>query len=135
MPSHKTVLCNGCFDVLHYGHLQYLEAASRMGDYLVVSVTRDAHVNKGPGRPINTEAHRAALVKALYCVSDVILCDDSIDAIKRIKPDIFVKGQDYRGKIRPDIKALCKKHGVKIEFTDTPLMSATKIINDRLRQS
>ena len=135
MDFPKTVLANGVFDLLHYGHLLYLEAASKMGDYLVVAVTRDKHVNKGPGRPVNTEKHRAALIQALYCVNEVILSDDALDALKRVKPDIFVKGKDYKGKIEKPHADYCKKHGIAIRLTDTPIMSATKIINDRLRQS
>lgn len=131
---HKVVLANGVFDILHYGHLLYLEEASKMGNTLVVAVTRDKYVNKGPGRPVNPESHRAALVRALYCVSEVILCDDSLDALKEIKPDIFVKGKDYIGKIQKKHADYCKHHKIEIRFTDTPIFSATKIINDRFRE-
>ena len=111
----------------------YLEQARSLGDRLVVAVTRDAHVNKGPGRPTNKQEHRVAVVRALRCVDDAILVDGPIDAFDRIAPDIFCKGQDYIGKIQPEHLAECARRGIQIAFTDTPIFSATKIINDRLR--
>ena len=128
----KLVLANGVFDILHYGHILYLEEAAKMG-YLVVAVTRDLHVNKGPGRPTNPEIHRLAVIKALRCVRGAVLCDDSLDALERLKPDIFVKGKDYKGKIEKRHADFCAANRITIRFTDTPIYSATKIINDRLR--
>ena len=127
------VLANGCFDIFHYGHLLYLQAASEMGDWLVVSVTRNEHVKKGPTRPMYDQEHRAAIIRALRFVDEVIFSDDALDALEIVKPDIFVKGADYRGKIELKHSLYCEKHGIKIAFTDTPIFSATKIINDRIR--
>lgn len=127
------MLANGVFDILHIGHLLYLEAAAKLGDKLVVAVTRDEHVNKGPHRPTNPEAHRAAIVGAIWCVDDVILCDDSLDALAMVKPAIFVKGNDYIGKVEKRHEDYCREHGIAIAFTNTPIYSATKIINDRLK--
>ena len=121
------------FDILHYGHLLYLEAAAEMGDRLVVSVTRNRSVNKGPGRPTNDETHRLALIKGLRCVREALLVDDPIEAFEKVRPDIFVKGQEYRRTIRAVDRAYCEAHGIEIRFTSTPMYSATKIINDRLR--
>lgn len=135
MTSRKVVLANGVFDILHFGHLLYLEEARKMGDWLVVAVTLDAHVNKGPGRPVNRALHRAALVGALKVVNEVVFSKDALDALKSVKPDIFVKGKDYIGKIEPEHQAYCDANGIEIRFTRTPLMSSTKIINDRLRRS
>ena len=129
------VLANGVFDIFHYGHLLYLEAAARMGDRLVVAVTRDACVNKGPGRPMFDETKRAAIVKALNCVDRVILVDDSLDALASVKPDVFVKGMDYIGKIEKRHSDYCEAHGIRIAFTAEPIYSAAKIIHDRLGQS
>ena len=131
----RIVLANGVFDILHVGHLYYLEAAAKMGDHLCVSVTRDQFVNKGIGRPVNTEADRARLVGGIWCVNRVILCNNAIEALDLIKPDIFVKGKDYIGKIEDIHRDYCAAHKIKIAFTDTPIYSATKIINDRLRTS
>ncbi len=129
----KVVMANGCFDLLHIGHVLYLEQAKSLGDRLVVTVTRDAFVNKGPGRPINPEAHRLAVVKAIRWVDDAILVDGPIDGFNRIAPDIFVKGKDYIGKIQQQHLDECARRGIQIAFTDTHIFSATKIINDRIR--
>ena len=129
----KVVLANGVFDLFHYGHLRYLEAAARMGDILIVAVTRDKFVNKGPHRPMFDEAQRAAIIGALRCVDQVILCDDSLDALAEVQPDIFAKGKDYIGKIEQRHADYCATHGIEIAFTDEPLFSTTKIIHDRLR--
>ena len=129
------VLANGVFDIFHYGHLLYLQAASEMGDWLVVSVTRNEHVKKGPTRPMFDQEQRAAIIRSLRCVNEVIFSDDAMDALEIVKPDIFVKGRDYIGKIELKHSEYCKRNGIKIAFADTPVFSATKIINDRLRQS
>ena len=133
MTSSRVILANGVFDILHIGHLLYLEAAARMGDYLYVGVTRDAFVNKGPGRPVNTEEHRLKLVQGLRCVTFAFLCDDSLEALDKIRPDIFVKGADYIGKIQEKHQKYCDDNHIEIRFTRTPIYSATKIINDRLK--
>ena len=129
------VLANGVFDILHYGHVLYLEAAAKLGDRLIVAVTRDAFVNKGPGRPTNGERHRLAVIKAIRYVDEAFLCDDSLDALELTHPNIFVKGFDYMGKIEKRHSDYCKANGITIRFTTTPIFSATKIINDRLRES
>ena len=130
----KIVLANGVFDILHYGHILYLTEAAKMGA-VWVAVTRDKHVNKGPGRPTNTEEHRLAIIKALRPVSQAFLCDDSIDALEKVKPHIFVKGMDYIGKIEQRHADYCAAHNIAIRFTTTPIYSATKIINDRFKES
>mgnify|MGYP001591352903 CR=1 FL=1 len=129
----KVILANGVFDILHVGHIMYLEKAKAMGDCLVVAVTRDRHVNKGPGRPTNPEEHRLAVIKAVRWVDDAILVDEPIEAFDLIRPDIFCKGRDYIGKIQQRHMDECARRGIQIAFTDTPIFSATKIINDRLR--
>jgi cytidyltransferase-like protein len=131
---YKVILANGVFDILHIGHLMYLEQASRMGDKLVVAVTRNAYVNKGPHRPNWDEMHRVALVGALRCVDEAILVDGAIEAFERVKPDIFVKGRDYVGKIEKRHVDYCAAHGIEIAFTDTQLFSATKVIRDRVKK-
>ena len=126
------VLANGVFDILHIGHVLYLEQAAKMGE-LWVGVTRDAFVNKGPHRPVMGQDDRVAVVRALRCVSGAFLCDGAMEAMVRMQPDIFVKGADYIGKIEQHHSDYCTLHGIEIKFTDTPIYSATKIINDRLR--
>ena len=128
----KIVMANGVFDILHYGHVLYLEQAAQHGR-LVVAVTRDKFVNKGPGRPTNCEEHRLAVVKALRCVADAILVDNVEEGFDHFNPDIFIKGRDYIGKIQQQHWDECAKRGIEVFYTDTPIFSATKIINDRLR--
>ena len=128
------VLANGCFDQLHYGHLLHLEAASRMGT-LIVSITADEFVNKGPNMPAYPDWQRAALVGALHCVTRTIIVPGLIAALEEIKPDILVKGVDYAAGLEQVHNDYCKAHGIEICFTDEPIFSATKIINDRFRES
>ena len=128
------VLCNGCFDMLHYGHLLHLEAAKQMGDTLIVSITRDEKVNKGPGRPVYPEAQRAALVGALKCVDEVLIVDGLLQALILTKPDILVKGIDYSKGLQPVHEKYCKDMGIEIRFTDTPKLSATELLNESQRR-
>lgn len=126
----RIVLCNGCFDVLHRGHVEHLTHASYMGDRLIVSLTTDAYVNKGPGRPINTWADRAHVLFALKVVDDVIATDSAMDAIRLIRPSYFVKGIDYSNgaQWREDVEAACAEVGTLIRFTTTPKRSVDEII-------
>ena len=96
----KTVVfTNGVFDLLHPGHVRYLQDARREGDALVVGVNSDRSVRaiKGPGRPVNTELERAEVVAALSCVDAVVVFDedDPQQLIKRLQPDVLVKGADW----------------------------------------
>lgn len=95
----KVVFTNGCFDILHLGHVDYLEKARTLGDKLVVGVNTDASIkiNKGEARPIVNETSRARVISSLSFVDAVILFDEEtpIELIKRVKPHILVKGDDY----------------------------------------
>ncbi len=122
------VLCNGCFDPLHYGHyLHFMEAKGRF-DELYVSVTRDKFVNKGPHRPVFNEKERLAMVKALRIVDIAFLCDSSIQALRKVVPDIFVKGSDYRGLINKDDEEFCRQNKITIIYTDTKKYSSTELL-------
>jgi len=92
----KIVMCNGCFDLLHIGHLWHLEQARTMGDILWVSITDDEHVRKGPGRPVYSQEHRLALIKALRVVDKAITVSGLIEALEIIRPHVLVKGIDYK---------------------------------------
>lgn len=96
----KVVFTNGCFDILHVGHKRYLEEARTLGDLLVVGVNSDDSVRrlKGPQRPVNTERDRVEMLTALDCVDYVIVFEDDTpyELIKRIKPQVLVKGGDYK---------------------------------------
>jgi rfaE bifunctional protein nucleotidyltransferase chain/domain len=96
----KTVVfTNGVFDILHPGHLRYLQQARALGDALIIGLNADASVrrNKGPERPINPEAERAEVLEALECVDAVAVFDEDTPAeiIRAIEPDILVKGADW----------------------------------------
>jgi D-beta-D-heptose 7-phosphate kinase/D-beta-D-heptose 1-phosphate adenosyltransferase len=93
------VFTNGVFDLLHPGHVRYLQAARGHGDVLIVGLNSDASVrrNKGPERPINPESERAEVLEALACVDAVAIFDEDTpaDIIRRVQPDILVKGADW----------------------------------------
>ncbi len=94
------VFTNGCFDLLHVGHVEYLEQARALGDALIVAVNTDASVRrlaKGPGRPVNPEGDRARVLAALACVDRVVLFpeDTPREIISELRPDVLVKGGDY----------------------------------------
>lgn len=94
----RVALCHGCFDVLHFGHINHLEAAARLADRLVVSITDDVYVGK-PGRPIFSAAERMRMLAALSVVDHVLVvaAPDALPVISVLRPDVFVKGSDYRG--------------------------------------
>lgn len=96
----RIVFTNGCFDLLHRGHVEYLSKASDMGDVLVVGLNTDASVRrlKGEGRPINDEMARATVLASLSCVDAVVLFDEDTpyELIKAVRPDVLVKGADYQ---------------------------------------
>jgi rfaE bifunctional protein nucleotidyltransferase chain/domain len=131
------VQAHGTFDLLHLGHVRHLEAARRLGDVLIVTITADRYVNKGPGRPVFTAERRAEMLATLEYVDWVAINDsaDAVSAISRIRPSIYVKGQDYQnpqgditGKItleRDAVEAL----GGRIQFTDEVMFSSTELIN------
>jgi rfaE bifunctional protein nucleotidyltransferase chain/domain len=95
----RIVFTNGVFDILHPGHLRYLQAARAHGDLLIVGLNSDASVrrNKGPSRPINPEGERAEVLAALECVDAVSVFDEETpaDIIRRVQPDVLVKGADW----------------------------------------
>jgi rfaE bifunctional protein nucleotidyltransferase chain/domain len=95
----RIVFTNGVFDILHPGHVRYLRAARAHGDLLIVGLNSDASVrrNKGDGRPVNAELERAELIAALECVDAVSIFDEDTPAqiIRRVSPDVLVKGADW----------------------------------------
>ena len=100
VAGRKIVFTNGCFDILHVGHKRYLEEARSLGELLVVGVNSDDSVRrlKGTDRPVNTERDRVEMLTALNCVDYVIVFEDDTpyDLINRIKPQVLVKGGDYK---------------------------------------
>ena len=95
---------------------------------LVVSVTADLFVNK-PGRPIFDELRRLEMVKSLKVVDDALIVTGLLDALKKVKPDIVVKGRDYE-KLEDEHEAYCREHGIEVRFTNTPKYSTTDLIHE-----
>ena len=133
----KVVLCHGTFDLLHLGHINHLSEAKSFGDILVVSVTSDKFVNKGPGRPFFNSRQRAEALSALKNVDYVFINKDftSTKIIKFLKPDFYCKGPDYRdskkdltGEIKNEISAT-KSIGGKVIYTTGSTFSSSKLIN------
>lgn len=102
LKNKKIIFTNGCFDILHKGHVSYLQKAKKLGDILIVGLNSDASVKrlKGKGRPINTQDDRAYVLSGLECVDFVVIFDEDTpeDLIALISPDVLVKGKDYEGK-------------------------------------
>lgn len=134
----KIAFTNGCFDILHYGHVSYLEAAKKPNRVLVVGLNSDASVKKikGPERPINHQEERAFVLAALACVDFVVIFEEETpyELIKAIRPDILIKGADWKGKLIVGADIL-KQYNGKIELIRyVPDMSTTKIIKSIQQQ-
>jgi rfaE bifunctional protein nucleotidyltransferase chain/domain len=136
----KIVHCHGVFDLLHPGHVKHFEAAKKKGNILVVTLTRDEYVNKGPGRPIFNQDLRAATLAAIECVDFVAVNEwpTAVETINKLRPHYYVKGSDYAqrsddvtGKIRQEEDAV-KAVGGRIHFTDEIAFSSTALINTYL---
>ena len=115
----KIVFTNGCFDILHAGHVRYLAAAKALGDCLVLGLNTDASVRriKGPERPINSETDRAEVADALKAVDYVVLFDEPTaeQVIGKVRPDVYVKGGDYTLETLPEAK-IVQSYGGRVEF-------------------
>ncbi len=125
----RVVLANGCFDLLHVGHVRYLTAARALGDALIVGLNSDASVErlKGPGRPLMPVGERAELVAALAAVDAVVVFDeDSADhLIARLKPDVHAKGTDYTEDTVPE-RAAVRATGGTVAIAGDPKTHATR---------
>jgi D-glycero-beta-D-manno-heptose 1-phosphate adenylyltransferase len=132
----KIVFANGVFDLLHAGHVRYLQAARSEGDVLVVGINSDASTRKlkGEGRPILTERARAALVAALEAVSYVVVFDEpDVNALLReFQPDVHAKGTDYTADTVPE-RELAKLLGIRIAIVGDPKRHSTRDLLARLR--
>jgi|SRR6185437_15018108 len=136
--KHKTIAqCHGCFDLLHPGHIKHFEAAKKNADVVVVTITPDRFVNKGPGRPVFTEQLRMESIAAIEAVDYVALnhWPTATQTIKLLKPTYYVKGQDYKDREKDvtkgiyDEEAAIKSVGGKILFTEEITFSSSSLIN------
>jgi rfaE bifunctional protein nucleotidyltransferase chain/domain len=133
----KTVaLANGVFDLLHVGHVRYLEGAKELADYLVVAVNSDASTRayKGPGRPHIPEGERAEMVAALACTDRVLLFDEPNvrNIIRALKPDIQVKGTDYTPDTVPEADEV-RAYGGRVAVAGDPKDHSTTELARRLQ--
>ena len=118
------VLANGCFDVLHAGHIDHLREARELGDVLIVALTMDKFVNKGPNRPIYTWEDRAKVLRELRCVDMVVPTACAVDVIRWARPAVFVKGSDYISGVFPeDIAGALEEVGARLHITTSPKQS------------
>lgn len=130
----KIVFTNGCFDILHRGHVEYLSHAKDLGDKLVLGLNTDASVKrlgKSPERPINSEETRATILAGLECVDAIILFneDTPYELIKFVQPDVLVKGNDYKAEDIVGYDIVTAKGGQVITIQLVDGFSTTKLIN------
>lgn len=134
----KVALCHGTFDLMHAGHIKYLQKAKSLSDILFVTVTADEFVNKGPGRPVFDEKIRADNLAALACVDYVAINYDftAVKMLEKIKPNFYVKGSEYQkpeedvtGNIQKEIDAV-RKGGGDIFYTNEITFSSSSLLND-----
>jgi rfaE bifunctional protein nucleotidyltransferase chain/domain len=129
----KVVFTNGCFDILHRGHVEYLCHARDLGDYLVLGLNTDASVKrlgKSPERPINSEDTRAIILAALECIDAVVLFneDTPLELITFLQPDVLVKGNDYKAEDIVGYDVVTAKGGTVITINLVEGFSTTKLI-------
>ena len=134
----KTIVhCHGAFDLLHPGHIRHLTCARQLGDVLVVTLTEDRFIRKGPGRPAFNQQLRVETMAALAAVDHVATSPwpTAVETIERLRPSLYVKGQDYRDASKDvtgaivEEKTAVERHGGKLVFTDEIQFSSTKLLN------
>lgn len=138
----SVVMCHGCFDIVHPGHIRYLEFARRQGDVLLVTLTGDSHVDKGPDRPYIPEALRAENLAALECVDWVAISTEPnvAELLAQIQPDIYVKGREYENSRHPGFvceRDVVEGYGGRVIFSSGDVtFSSTKLLasNDRRQE-
>jgi rfaE bifunctional protein nucleotidyltransferase chain/domain len=134
----KIVFTNGCFDLMHLGHIDYLSKAADLGDILIIGMNSDKSVNciKGPNRPINDQTGRARVLAALGFTSCVVLFDEETpyELIKFIRPDILVKGSDYKPEAIVGYDIVKEKNGeiITIDFVEG---YSTSSIIDKIKKT
>ena len=130
------VLCHGCFDLMHPGHIKHMQGAKELGDILVVTVTPDIYIDKGPDRPVFSQDLRVFSIAALECVdfASINKWPTAVETIRALKPSIYVKGQEFAkgedktGKLQKEMDAL-KEVGAEIKFTGGIVFSSTELLN------
>ena len=134
LDGRTVVHCHGCFDIVHPGHIHHLQYAKKLGDLLIVSVSADSHVNKGPDRPLIPDDLRAGSLAALECVDAVYLNPDptAVDLLDSLQPDIYVKGREYEQNNDPRFLAerdTVTQNGGRVVFSSGDIVySSTALI-------
>ena len=131
----KIVFANGCFDVLHVGHIRYLQGAKAQGDLLVVGINSDRQVAvlKGPGRPIMTETERAEIVASIAAVDFVTVFDEPTveNLLIALRPDVHAKGTDYSEETVPE-REVVRSYGGRVAIVGDPKNHSTSEILDKM---
>ena len=129
----KIVFTNGCFDILHVGHVRYLNEAKALGDILILGLNSDSSVKslKGSNRPINNESDRAEVLSALKAIDYVVIFDEKTaeNIVGEVKPDIYAKGGDYSIDTLPEAKIVAEHGGKTVLLQLVDGKSSTNIIN------
>lgn len=143
LKSHgkKIVLCHGCFDLMHPGHIKYFQTSKKMGDVLVVTVSPDIYVDKGDGRPVYNQTLRTESIAALECVDYVAInrWPTAVETLRLLKPHIYVKGQEFEnkadktGKLQQEQKVLVEI-GAEMRYTHEIVFSSTKLLNQYFKK-
>jgi rfaE bifunctional protein nucleotidyltransferase chain/domain len=133
----RVVFANGCFDVLHVGHVRYLQEARALGDLLIVGLNSDSSVRrlKGEGRPVLNQKARVALLEALECVDYIVLFeDDTVDhLLVELKPHLHCKGSDYTPETVPE-KETVKQYGGATSITGGRKVQSTRWLFEEIRR-
>ena len=138
----KVVHCHGCFDLMHPGHIKHFQTAKNMGDILIVTVTPDIYVDKGPNRPVFNEKLRAESIAALECVDFVAInkWQTAEETLRFLRPDIYVKGQEFEnmedktGKLQKE-KEILKEIGIQMCYTHEIVFSSTELIKKYFKEN
>ncbi len=132
----KIVFTNGCFDILHAGHVRYLNKSKEFGDILIVGLNSDSSVKKlkGPSRPINSEYDRAEVLLGLKSTDYVIVFEEETPTklLEKIKPDVYTKGADYTLETLPEASVVAK-YGGQVKFIDLVEGKSTTKIIDKIK--
>jgi rfaE bifunctional protein nucleotidyltransferase chain/domain len=132
----KVAHCHGCFDLMHPGHIKYFQASKKMGDILIVTLSPDKFVDKGPDRPVFNQRLRAESIAALECVDHVAVnkFPTAVEILRLLRPDFYVKGQEFEnledktGKLQQEYEVV-QEIGCEMRFTHEIVFSSTKLLN------
>ncbi|MFH1459587.1 MAG: D-glycero-beta-D-manno-heptose 1-phosphate adenylyltransferase [Candidatus Omnitrophota bacterium] len=134
----KIAFTNGCFDLIHYGHIHYLEQAKKKTDFLIVAINSDSSVKKikGPSRPITSQKNRARVIAALECVDYVTVFNQSTPQklIEKLKPDILIKGADWKKADIVGSETVIKNGGKIVRIKLIKKLSTTQLIKNIVKK-